>query len=430
MTQFIEGRSEVRSRAAGDSVPSSNNKPPSSALHIALLTGGDDRPYVLGLVEALTSAGVKVDVIGSDDLELPELLNNPGVNFLNLRGAQHLDANLRSKVTRLLRYYWRLLCYAATTRTKIFHILWNNKFELFDRTALMLYYKVVGKCMVLTAHNVNIRRRDGTDNFLNRWSLRIQYHLSDHIFVHTSKMKAELVADFDICEEKVTMIPFGINNTVPTTNLGPVEAKQLLGISTDDNTLLCYGQIAPYKGIEYLIAAFAELLKRDRSYRLIIAGKPKWNEVYWNGIEQLIDDLNVGDRVIQRIEHVPDDETELYFKAADVLVLSYTEVFQSGVIFLGYSFGLPAIVADVGSLKEEIIEGKTGLVFRPRDSSDLACKIETYFNRELFRDLESRRAEIKEYANERYSWGKIATITTAVYSRFLAADLTSVLCLP
>ena len=225
------------------------------------------------------------------------------------------------------------------------------------------------------------------------------------------------------------MIPFGINNTVPTTNLGPVEAKQLLGISTDDNTLLCYGQIAPYKGIEYLIAAFAELLKRDRSYRLIIAGKPKWNEVYWNGIEQLIDDLNVGDRVIQRIEHVPDDETELYFKAADVLVLSYTEVFQSGVIFLGYSFGLPAIVADVGSLKEEIIEGKTGLVFRPRDSSDLACKIETYFNRELFRDLESRRAEIKEYANERYSWGKIATITTAVYSRFLVADLTSVLCL-
>ena len=68
-----------------------------------------------------------------------------------------------------------------------------------------------------------------------------------------------------------------------------------------------------------------------------------------------------GDRVIAKIEYVPDEETELYFKAADVLILPYTHVFQSGVLFLGYSFGLPAIAADVGSLKEEIIEGRNRL---------------------------------------------------------------------
>jgi glycosyltransferase involved in cell wall biosynthesis len=419
MTQLVERRSEVAPRAAGGSVSSTNNDPPPITLHVALLTGGDDRPYVLGLTEALAPGGVKVDVIGSDDLQLPELLNNPRVNFLNLRGSQQSNANLRSKVTRLLRYYWRLLYYATTARTKIFHILWNNKFELFDRTLLMLYYKVARKFIVLTAHNVNIRRRDGADSFLNHWSLRAQYHLSDHIFVHTDKMKAELIADFSVAENKVSVIPFGINNTAPNTNLCSAEAKRRLGISADDKTLLCYGQIAPYKGIEYLIVAFSELLKENRSYRLIIAGKPKWNKVYWNRLERLIQDLNVGDRVIQRIEHVPDDETELYFKAADILVLSYTEVFQSGVIFLGYSFGLPAIVADVGSLKEEIIEGKTGFVFRPQDSSDLARKIDSYFRSELFRNLESRRAEIKEYANERYSWDKVARITTAVYSDLL-----------
>src|SRR2546430_12286650 len=50
-----------------------------------------------------------------------------------------------------------------------------------------------------------------------------------------------------------------------------------------------------------------------------------------------------------------------------VLVLPYTRIFQSGVLFLGYSFGLPAIVADVGSLREEIIEGATGFVFTPCD---------------------------------------------------------------
>ena len=85
----------------------------------------------------------------------------------------------------------------------------------------------------------------------------------------------------------------------------------------------------------------------------------------------------VGDRVIARIEYVPDEETELYFKAADVLVLPYTHVFQSGVLFLGYSFGLPAIAADVGNLKEEIIEGQTrALCSQQRDSSDLPDKID------------------------------------------------------
>ena len=88
----------------------------------------------------------------------------------------------------------------------------------------------------------------------------------------------------------------------------------------------------------------------------------------------------------ERIEYIPDEETELFFKAADVLILPYTHVFQSGVLFLGYSFGLPAIAADVGNLKEEIIEGETGFVFKPQDSSDLAKTIR-YFNSELFRNL-------------------------------------------
>ena len=394
-----------------------------SAPRIALLTGGDDRPYVLGLVPALTSEGITLDVIGSNDLELPELLNNSSVNFLNLRGDQRSDANLASKVARVLRYYWRLLSYAAMARVKVFHILWNNKFEFFDRTLLMLCYKLTGKRIVLTAHNVNMRRRDGMDSWLNRWSLRMQYRLADHIFVHTDKMKAELVADFGVHENKVSVIPFGINNTVPKTDLTNCDAKRMLGIADTDKTILCFGQIAPYKGLEYLVAAFAELLNRDRRYRLVIAGKPKWNQAYWKRIEELMIDHGVGNRVTQRIEHVPDDETELYFKAADVLVLSYTEIFQSGVIFLGYSFGLPAIVADVGSLKEEVIEGETGFVFKARDSSDLASMVDEYFKSELFRNLESRRAEIKAYANERYSWDKVAAVTTSVYSRLLNSNI-------
>jgi glycosyltransferase involved in cell wall biosynthesis len=111
----------------------------------------------------------------------------------------------------------------------------------------------------------------------------------------------------------------------------------------------------------------------------------------------------------------------VYFKAADVLVLPYTHVFQSGVLFLGYSFGLPAIAADVGNLKEEIIEGETGFIFKPRDPVDLARKIDNYFNSELFGDLENRRDQIRKHANEQYSWDKVAAITNAVYSNLLSS---------
>jgi glycosyltransferase involved in cell wall biosynthesis len=434
MTHLAQEKTEDRGQGTEGRRPISQigNRPtekppdPSSvichpALSTALLTGGGDKPYALGLAAALTSVGISVDFIGSDDLSVPELLGNPRVNFLNLRGDQRPDARPMAKVLRVLSYYAKLILYSTTAKPKVFHILWNNKFEFFDRTLLLLYYKLMGKRLVLTAHNVNAHRRDGGDSFLNRLSLRAQYRLCDHIFVHTEAMKSELIADFCIPKGRVSVIPFGINNTVPNTSLSSTEAKQQLGLGSSDKTILFFGNIAPYKGLQYLISAFTEVLKRDRSYRILIVGRPKGNEIYWKQIRNTIADAGIGDRVMEKIEYVPDETAELYFKAADVLILPYAHVFQSGVLFLGYSFGLPAIAADVGTLKEEIIEGRTGFVFKPRDSSDLAAKIDKYFKSELFCDLKSRRAQIKDYANERYSWDKVAAITTAVYSSLLSS---------
>ena len=55
-----------------------------------------------------------------------------------------------------------------------------------------------------------------------------------------------------------------------------------------------------------------------------------------------------------------------------MLVIPYTQIFQSGVPFLAYSFGLPVIATDVGSLTGRHRRGKTGLICRARDPSDLA----------------------------------------------------------
>ena len=389
---------------------------------VGLLTGGQDRHYAFGLAMALASNGVCLDFIGSDEVDSPELHGNPKVNFLNLRGNQRRDASLVRKASRVLIYYVRLIHYAAIARPKVFHILWNNKFQSFDRTLLMLYYKLLGRKIALTAHNVNARRRDSTDSPLNRLTLRIQYRLADHIFVHTEKMKSELLEEFGVRESAVTVIAYGINNAVPDTKLTPDEAKQRLGIGDGERTILFFGLIAPYKGLEDLVMAFERIVTRHLNYRLIIAGTPKKGcEKYWDEIQQTISRGVYGGRIIQKIKFIPDEQTELYFKAADVLALPYRHIFQSGVLFFGYSFGLPVVAADVGALREDIIEGKTGFLCRPCDPVDLAKAIETYFESDLFKDLNARRREIQEYAKARHSWDLVVERTRDVYAQLLGS---------
>jgi D-inositol-3-phosphate glycosyltransferase len=388
----------------------------SAPIRVGLLTAGNDRPYALGMVSALVSQGILTDFIGSDALDSPELHHTPLINFLNLRGDQSERVKLGRKIARLLTYYARLLWYAASAKPRILHILWNNKFELIDRVVLMLYYRLLGKKVVFTAHNVNAAKRDGKDSFLNRASLKFQYSMCNHILVHTERMKCELLTGFGLSENKVSIIPFGINNTIPTSQMTPAQAKERLGIRVEEKTALFFGQIAPYKGLEYLVAGMVELAERNAAPRLIIAGKVKRGlEEYWESIQREINRSGIGERIIARIEFIPDTEVEPYFKAADVLIVPYVDIFQSGVPFLAYSFGLPVIATDVGSLREDVIAGKTGFICRPRDPGDLAKSIETYFTSSLYRQLEKRRKEIQDFANEMYSWSRVGEITQSVY---------------
>jgi D-inositol-3-phosphate glycosyltransferase len=387
---------------------------------VALLTGGGDKHYALGLASALTDKNILIDFIGSDHLVSPALDNNPRINFLNLRGDQNPNAPLIHKVSRIAVYYLRLLRFAATARAPVLHVLWNNKLEYFDRTGLLLYYKLFRRRVVFTAHNVNAAERDSVDTWLNRFTLYVQYQLVDHILVHTNKMRDEIQMHFRVNANKITVIPYGINNAVPISDLSGNDARRQLGVDRTDLTMLFFGQIAPYKGLEFLLRALAELVKESSHYRLIIAGKPKWNDAYWKKMQRIISSAAIEARVIQRIEYISDDEIEVFFKAADVLILPYTHIFQSGVQFLAYSFGLPVIATDVGSLRETIVEGQTGFVCAPRDSIELAKTIQRYFRSELFCKLDEQRLVIKEYANAQFSWERVASLTHGVYCKLIA----------
>jgi glycosyltransferase involved in cell wall biosynthesis len=389
---------------------------------VALLTGGKDPHYVRGLLRELLARKVHVALIGSDELMDCRDDDTGLLEFHNLIGPRAPDDGLLAKVWRVLRYYGRLVAFAARTDVKLFHILWFRKFPYVERTLLNAYFKLLGKKMVFTAHNVDDQARDGKKRTLGgRLSLTFLYRTVDHVFVHTQAMKCELVDQFEVPRDKVTIVPFGLNDAIPASTTSRSAAKQQLGFLPDQRVVLFFGYIAPYKGVDVLLRALADLVQCDGRLTLLLAGCPKDQscEPYWGKLEALIDELRLQEYVRKEIRHIPDEDVGLLFRASDVSVLPYRRVYQSGVLALSYAQGLPVIVADVGSLKHDVIEGETGLVFTAGDVRDLAVKIRTYFASDLFRDLATARDRIRQHGAERFSWTNNAELTCAVYARVL-----------
>src|SRR5262245_44304661 len=241
-------------------------------MKVALLTAGKDPHYDLGLAPALADVGIELEVVGNSEMETFPALQRSDIRFLNLRGNQRSTLLVVEKVRRVLLYYARLLQFAWKSQSSVFHILWPNKFLYFDRTLLNLYYRSLGKKLVFTAHNVNTEARDERDSALNRLSLKIQYRLMDHIFVHTSEMQTQLTAAYGVQPEKITVVNFPINNVTPRTSLTRENARLKLGIPAGEKTILFFGHIAPYKGLEDLIQALPALRSLLSLFRVLGVG--------------------------------------------------------------------------------------------------------------------------------------------------------------
>jgi D-inositol-3-phosphate glycosyltransferase len=415
----------MRAAAATDRMPK-----------VSLLTGGGDTQYAVPLSIALAGAGVPVEVVGSNLFLASRDFRESRVPFVNVHGNMESNKPLHEKVLRVLGAYVKLAWYAASTDSEVFHILWHNTFKFFDRIVVTAYYKALGKKLFFTVHNVDIDERDGGSNVVGRSTLKFMYRMMDHIFVHTEKMKTQLERDFSVPAHRITVHPFGINTTPVDSDLTRPQARERLGIEPDDKVALFFGNLAAYKGLEYLVRAFAMSTwqSADANLRLIIAGNVKGREAqpYWEGIKALIDELGLQKKVLAAIRYIPDDEVEVFFKASDVCVLPYVYIYQTGVIFTSYRFGLPVIVTDAGSMREDVIEGRTGFVCRASDASDLARSLDGFFGSALLADRERVRVDIVNIARSKYSWESISATIAKTYedvrsprARAAAPEITS-----
>lgn len=181
------------------------------------------------------------------------------------------------------------------------------------------------------------------------------------------------------------------------------EALQALGLSPEYRYLLFFGLIRHYKGLDMLLGAFSRI--SDPRLRLIVAGESYEKEGTY---DSLLDAL--GERVIRRLEFVPDSMIKYYFSAADALVLPYRTATQSGVTQIAYNFYLPIIATRVGGLPEIVADGRSGLLCEPEEESILQA-IERFYKP----GVRDSVMDCYESERSRFSWQAMCDSITRVF---------------
>lgn len=209
-------------------------------------------------------------------------------------------------------------------------------------------------------------------------------------------MSKSVLADIDIFDTKKPRIfsphPLYDNFGEAVTR---EEACAKLGLDTEKKYLLFFGLIRDYKGLDWLIDAFAKSEACKRSdVRLIVAG-----EFYNNGekyIEQA-KNLGVNERIVWHTEFVPDSEVRYFFGAASLIVQPYKTATQSGVTQIAYHFEKPMLVTKVGGLSEIVPDGKVGYAVDPEIDAITAALDDFCTNQRDF------NVGIKD-EKQKYSW--------------------------
>ncbi|MDH6535172.1 glycosyltransferase [Parabacteroides sp. 52] len=166
------------------------------------------------------------------------------------------------------------------------------------------------------------------------------------------------------------------------------KACQALLIPTDKKTLLFFGLIRDYKGLDVLIEAMG--LVDDEDYQLLIAGESYGD---FEKYRQQIETSPAKDRIHVHNRYVSDEELPVFFSAADILVLPYRSATQSGVVSVAYHYDMPMLATPVGDFRRSIEMPGTGIVVSDVSSQALAEGIQMLFRPEK---LETCYAQIKK----------------------------------
>jgi glycosyltransferase involved in cell wall biosynthesis len=218
------------------------------------------------------------------------------------------------------------------------------------------------------------------------------------IVVHTQLDREELLATRKLDDCRVVVIPHGTYSFF---------RQYEMDLPVEENTLLFFGNIRPYKGLNVFLDAVPIIAKRIPNLRVIIAGE--------GDLTPYLHQMEVCDSSMFELhnEFVPDNLVASFFQRSALIVLPYSEMSgMSGVLNIAYAFGKPVVVSDVGGLDEMVENGRTGLLVPPKDPQALADAIIQLLADPNLKEMMEKNVEQKAKG---LSWSSIAGKTVEMY---------------
>jgi len=287
---------------------------------------------------------------------------------LPLKGVEYLPS-----VARLLRRTARL-------DPDVAHVQWLAipRYDLH-------WLRRLGRPTVLTAHDVLPRR----DENMAAWVEALT--LVDRVVVQSQRALDQL-ARLGVARERLLRIQH------------PVFESGVAAQPPEGATIVFFGLIRDYKGLDVLLRALAEL----PDARLVVAGDPL-DPV--ERLQRLAAELGVAGRVEWRLGFLPAAEIPRLMHEATLVALPYRKIDSSGVLATALGHGRPAVVTDVGGLPDAIREHGAGRVVPADDAQAMAAAI-----RELLEPAALRAAfEGAQAARRALTWDAAAAQHEAVY---------------
>ena len=265
--------------------------------------------------------------------------------------------------------------------------------------------------IVITAHDIGSLRNG--DDF--QYGFKYVYKKASTIISHSkSSFKALTDLNFSL-DRKISLIPLGgYINYLPSPKKDTL--KELIKQNNADVRIIFFGKLKRIKRVDLAIEAVGILKRKGiSSVKLIIAGKPYDISEY--EINNAILDQGVQDSVTFISRYISDDELSSLLAWANISVLPYDKIFQSGVLLLCMSNRLPVIVSNIPGMMEIVSDGLNGATFEADNVFDLAQTLEKLLNNSGH--LKNLAINAYDFVERNHGWDLCGKLTVEAYSRTL-----------
>jgi len=321
------------------------------------------------------------EALGGQDVAV-ELLNGlPSPGWLRAHAGD----------VAILHYHWLYGLYMARAATPA----QVGRFVARLRLAGRLGYR-----LVWTAHNILPHRAPFAP--LHAAIRRLMMRRADAVITHCAAGRRELLARFPR-RGPVEVIPHGHYRAVYRPILSRQEARARLALPDTNYVYLALGNIAAYKGLDYLSTTFEQTAGPDDM--LLIAGRNRDGRL----VERLTQAAAHDPRVRVQVGEIPEEEMATYLTAADVMVAPFENILTSGSVIAALSLGLPVIAPALGCLPE-LVTPEAGILYNPTDPAALGQALQAIKQRDPTTLSDGARR-----VADGLGWEEIARRTAAVY---------------